>query len=149
MKTAFHVVYTVLALNFLIPVLFYVFDGAGTVETWAWLGEFLGGETYAHTEDSMFWRVLGIANVATLGFCCVLLQLDLRKWFPVLTPLVFLKGCASFGFGVAFVLEGYPQFLAACLFDAVTVAAMLFFAIRARRVLDGGAASGAVPQPAS
>jgi hypothetical protein len=139
MKTAFHVVYTVLALNFFIPVLFYVFDGAGTVENWAWLGEFLGGPPYAHTEDSMLWRVLGIANVATLGFCCVLLQLDLRKWFPVLTPLVFLKGCASFGFGVAFLLEGYPQYLAACLFDGVTVAAMLFFAIQARRTLDGHA----------
>jgi len=140
MKTAFHVVYTALALNFFIPVLFYVFDGAGTLETWTWLGELLGGGPYGHTEDSVFWRVLGIANVATLGFCCVLLQLDLKKWFPVLTPLVFLKGSASFGFGVAFVLEGYPQYLAACLFDAVTVGAMLFFAIRARRTLDGAPA---------
>ncbi|MBW1881681.1 MAG: hypothetical protein JRJ84_25255 [Deltaproteobacteria bacterium] len=145
MKTAFHVVYTVLALNFIIPVLFYVFDGAGTIENWAWLGEFLGGDPYGHTEDSVLWRVLGIANVATLGFCCVLLQLDLKKWFPVLTPLVFLKGSASFGFLVAFLLEGYPQFLAAFLFDGVTVAAMLFFAIRAHRVLDGDT----VPQPAT
>lgn len=133
MKLAFHVVYTALALNFFIPVVFYVLDGPGTIAQWAWLGETLGGPPYTHSEDSVFWRVLGIANVATLGFCCVLLQADLKRWFPVLAPLVFLKGCAAVGFLVAWLVEPYPQYLAACVFDTVTVAAMLFFAFQARR----------------
>jgi hypothetical protein len=84
------------------------------------------------------WRVLAIANVATLGFCCVLLQLDLKHWFPVLTPLVFLKSCASIGFGIHFLVEPMPSYLAACVFDGVTVGAMLFFAIAAKRELDSG-----------
>ena len=139
MKIAFHVIYTVLALNFLIPVLGYIFDGPGTIATWAWLGEFLGGPPYVHSEDSRFWRVLAIANVATLGFCCVLLQVDLRRWFPVLVPLVFLKSCAAIGFGVVWLLEPYPQYLAAALFDGLTVAAMIFFAVQGRRALAEGA----------
>lgn len=84
----------------------------------------------------MLWRVLGIANVATLGFCCVLLQVNLRRYFAVLLPLLFLKSMASVGFLVAYASEPHPSYLAACLFDALTVAAMWFFATRAHRALS-------------
>jgi len=135
-KTAFHVVYTILALNFILPVLGYIFAPEASVASFASIGEVFGVDSYPHTEDSMFWRVLGIANVATLGFCCVLLQVDLRRWYPVLVPLIFLKSMASLGFLAAFVFaEPHPSYLAACLFDAATVAAFWFFATRARRVL--------------
>ncbi len=143
MKTAFHVIYTALALNFIIPVCVYIFAPDVAIGQFAAIGDPLGF-TYAHTEDSMFWRVLGIANVATLGFCCVLLQVDLRRWFAVLAPLVFLKSCASIGFGVAFVFEPHPAYLAACLFDAATVGAMLFFATRALHELDANQQSAPV-----
>ena len=137
MKRAFHLVYTVLALNFILPTMVYIFDPTTAVGQFAGLSEMFGVQ-YVHSEDSMFWRVLAIANVATLGFCCVLLQVDLKKWFPVLTPLVFLKSMASAGFGIAFLFEPMPTYLAAFLFDGVTVLAMLFFAIAAKRELDGG-----------
>jgi hypothetical protein len=137
MKAAFHVVYTALALNFILPVLGYVFAPDQAVGAFAELGQTLGGGAYPHTEDSVFWRVLGIANVATLGFCCVLLQVDLRRFFPALWPLLFLKSMASLGFGVAFLLEPFPAYLAACVFDALTVGAMAFFATRAHRHLGG------------
>lgn len=137
MKRAFHVVYTVLALNFFLPVLGYIFEPTAVIDQFASIST-LFGVPYVHTEDSMIWRVLAIANVSTLGFCCVLLQVDLQKWFPVLTPLVFLKSCASIGFGIAFVCEPMPTYLAACILDGVTVGAMLVFAIAAKRELDSG-----------
>lgn len=144
MKRAFHIVYTALALNFIVPVMIYVFDPADAVSSFAEIGQLFGVE-YAHTEDSVFWRVLGIANVATLGFCCVLLQLNLQKYISVLLPLVFLKGCASLGFGVAFAFEPNPAYLAACLFDALTVAAMWYFARAAHRALDARGAPAPLP----
>lgn len=142
MKVAFHVVYTVLALNFILPVMGYVFTPDQAVGSFAELGQLLGGGAYPHTEDSIFWRVLGIANVATLGFTCVLLQVNLQKFYPALWPLVFLKSMASLGFGVAYLFEPFPAYLAACLFDGVTVGAMLFFATRAHRVLWPEGATG-------
>lgn len=135
MKRAFHLVYTILALNFFLPVLVYVFAPDAAVESFAAVGRTFG-VPYAHSEDSVLWRVLGIANVATLGFCCVLLQVDLRRWYPVLVPLVFLKGAASVGFLAAFAFEPNPAYLAASLFDALTVGAMIFFATRAHRALE-------------
>lgn len=143
MKPAFHVVYTLLALNFWIPVAIYVFAPDTAIAQFVAIGEPFGAGPYPHTEDSMFWRVLGIANVATLGFCCVLLQVDVRKFFPVLFPLVFLKGSATLGWFVAWLVEGQPQYLVAALFDAATVAAMWIFASGARRVADAPALSPA------
>lgn len=131
-KRAFHVVYTILAANFIIPVLIYIFAPERAVASFAGVGLAFGAGPYPHTEDSMLWRVLGIANVATLGFCCVLLQIDLRRYYAALLPLLFLKSAASLGFLIAFVFEPYPSYLAASLFDGVTVAAMAFFASRAR-----------------
>lgn len=136
MKRAFHVVYTALALNFILPVIVYIFDPAQAVSSFAQIGDVFGGVPYPHSEDSMLWRVLGIANVATLGFCCVLLQVNLRKYFVVLIPLCFLKSMASLGFLIAFFFEPHPAYLAAFLFDALTVGAMWFFATRAHRVLS-------------
>jgi len=138
MKRAFHVVYTVLALNFILPTMTYIVDPASAVAGFASISE-LFGVPYTHSEDSVLWWVLGTANVATLGFCCVLLQVDLQKWFPVLTPLVFLKACASVGFAAVFVwVEPLPSYLAASVFDAVTVLTMVVFAVAAKRELDCG-----------
>jgi hypothetical protein len=135
-RIAFHVVFTLLALNFALPVVSYVLTPDAAIASFVHLGTLLGGGAYPHTEDSVFWWVLGTANVATLAFCCVLLQVDLRRFFPALWPLVWLKSCASLGFFAAFVLvEHYPSYFAAFVFDGLTVAAMLFFAIGARRAL--------------
>ncbi|MBM3266743.1 MAG: hypothetical protein FJZ01_03755 [Candidatus Sericytochromatia bacterium] len=133
---AFHVVYTVLALQFLVPALIYAFAPGVAVAEYARLGPMLGGGAYPHTEDSTLWRVLAVANVLTLAFCCALIQVDLRKWFPVLTPLVFLKGTAAVGLLLAWFAEPFPGHLAGCVLDTVTVALLLYFGINARRALD-------------
>ncbi len=132
MKRAFHIMYTILALNFFIPVLVYVFEPVEALNQFTTLGSMLGGGDYAHAEDSVFWRVLAIANVATLGFCCVLLQINLQKFWAAIYPLVFLKGCASFGFGVAYIIEAYPGYLAGCLFDMLTCGLFVWFARAAK-----------------
>ncbi|MSP93352.1 MAG: hypothetical protein EXR79_16425 [Myxococcales bacterium] len=136
MKRAFHIVYTILALNFFLPSLAYIFAPDFAVGQFAGIGAMFGAGPYPHTEDSMLWKVLGIANVMTLAFVCVLLQLDLRKWLPCLAPLLFLKGMAAMGFLVAFVVEPYPSYLAGFLLDAVTCAAMWYFATAAHKELE-------------
>jgi hypothetical protein len=136
MKKAFHIVYTILALNFLIPVIIYAINPAGTILQFTQLGTLLGSPEYFHSEDSVFWRVLAIANVTTLGFCCILLQVNLKKWFPCLVPLVFLKSMAAFGFLVAFTFEHYSGYLAGTVFDSITVGLMWFFATRAHKEIS-------------
>lgn len=136
MKKTFHIVYTILALNFLIPVITYAVNPSMMINQFVGISEFFGVTGYPHSEDSVLWRVLAIANVTTLGFLCVLLQLNLKKWYPCLVPLVFLKGMASFGFLVAYIVEPFPSYLAASLFDALTVGLMWFFATRAYREIS-------------
>jgi len=130
---SFRIDYTVLALNFLLPALYYCVDADGAAQMFASLGAWFGVTDYPWTENSMFWRILGIGNVATLGFCCVLLLLDLVKYYPVLVPLVFLKSCSVLGFVLAGISSGHPSFLVGVLFDGVTVALMVFFARAAHR----------------
>ena len=131
MKKAFHVVYTILALNFLIPVIMYAVSPHESLVQFTNIGAALGSLSYPHSEDSVLWRVLAIANVTTLGFCCILLQVNLKKWYPCLIPLVFLKGMAALGFLVAYFFEPYRGYLAGTALDSLTVAAMWFFATRA------------------
>ena len=134
---AFHAVYTILAIQFLVPALIYAFAPDRAVGEFAALGTQFGNVAYSHSEDSVLWRVLAVANVLTLAFCCTLIQFDLRRWFPVLTPLVFLKSMAAIGFLIAWFAEPFPGHFAGFALDAVTVGAMLAFAIAARRALDG------------
>lgn len=129
---SFRIAFTILAANFLIPSIVYAVAPQMAVEQFVDLGDRLGGGDYPATEDSRFWHVLGVGNVATLGFCCCLLLWDLDRFHPVLVPLVFLKGCSVVGFGLEWIATGYPAFLAACLFDAATCLAFVYFVRRGR-----------------
>ncbi len=130
---AFKVAYAILAANFILPSIVYAVAPDQALESFTRLGGALGGGPYPWTEESRFWHVLGVGNVATLGFCCVLLLVDLERFYPVLFPLVFLKGCSVVGFLAAWVASRYPAFLAASLFDLATCAAFVYFARGARR----------------
>lgn len=70
---------------------------------------------------------------------CALLQYDLRRFYPVLVPLVFMKTLAALAFLAVYLFAyRYPAFLAVTVYDGLTVFLMLFFAIRARRSLAPG-----------
>ncbi len=132
----FRIVYTILALNFIIPAFAYLFAPELAWSSLLGVAELFGGRDYPHPETSLYWRILGAGNVMTLGFMCGLLLLDLRRYYPTLVPLVFLKGCSAFGFlGVYLLLLPFPLFLVAFLFDGLTMAAMVYFARAAYHTL--------------
>ncbi len=133
---AFRIVYAFLTLNFIIPAFFYLFAPELAWSSLQEVAMLFGASSYPYSETSLYWRILGTGNVMTLGFMCALLLVDLRKYYPTLVPLVFLKGCSAFGFlSVYLCVLDYPLFLVAFLFDGLTLAAMIYFARSARCAL--------------
>ena len=128
----FRVVYSFLAVNFVVPTLEYAFAPDQAMAQFNTLNHVLGGGDLA-PERSVFWWVLGVANVGTLGFCCALLAWDLRKWQAVVVPLVFLKAFDAVDWGAAWVIYGQPAYGAATVLDLVTVWALWYFPRRALR----------------
>lgn len=143
----FQVVFTVLSLNFIIPAFSYTFAPDVAVGQFLEVNTLLGGDPYTFPEaHSRVWRYLGAANVMTLGLMCVLLQVNLRRFFAVLVPLTFMKAYAATCWLVGWLLDpGARFFLAAAVLDYVTSAAFVFFACRARPALSSGAVL--VPRP--
>lgn len=136
MFKAFRVVYTFLTLNFILPAVYYCFDPDGAAATYYKLASFVGSEAgQPWSEDSRFWLIMGIGNVATLGFMCFLMLKDLKANYNLLLPLCFLKGCSIVGFFAAWLIHGHPSFLIGVLFDALTLFCMIFFARGAYREL--------------
>jgi len=132
----FQIVYTAVTANFAIPAVSYYADPAGTIQRAERIGRALGGGPLPSSEESDIWWVLGAGNVATLAFMCAALQYDLRRYRPVLGPLVFLKMCSALGYAYVFKRTRHPFFLAASLLDLVTSAVMWWFASRAHDELD-------------
>lgn len=134
----FRLVYAFLAVNFIVPTIVYAFAPDLAMAWFGQLNALLGGGELP-VEQSVFWRVLGVANVGTLGFCCVLLLMDVKRWFPVMVPLVFLKGFDAVDWGVAAATYREPAYLVAFLLDLVTCWALWYFPTRAVRQLDAAA----------
>jgi hypothetical protein len=148
----FQIVFLILTLNFAIPTLSYVFAPEVAVSQFLAINEALGGAAYpwAGAEvDSRLWRYLGAANVATLALMCLLLQINLRRFYAVLVPLTFMKALAATLWLAGFIAHpGYRVFLAAAILDYVTSAAFVIFAGRARRQIEGMDDAQLVPVPA-
>jgi len=134
----FQIVYTALALNFLFPSLVYALNPVGAIRRFERIGILLGGGEYglAAGEAGYVWRLLAAGNVLSLAFKCALLQFDLKRFYPVLVPLVFMKCLAALAFLIVFLFAyRYPAFLVVALYDGLSIFLMLYFAIRARRSL--------------
>lgn len=145
----FQIVFTVLTLNFVIPAASYAIAPELAMEQFGQVNDALGGERYGFPEaESRVWRYLGAANVMTLGLMCFLLQLNLRRFRPVLLPLAFLKGYNAtlylFGWAAA---PRYPGLAAVAVLDFVTTWAFIHFARRAYREIDGQDDALLVPRP--
>lgn len=128
----FQIVFGLLGLHFIIPALGYLFVPDAAVAGFVRLGDLLGGEYYPFYERSYLWRILGGTNVLTLGFLCLFVQADVRRHWPALYPLVFMKGTTSLGYLCVFaVILRYPAFLAIAAWDALNCAAFVYFARKA------------------
>lgn len=139
---AFRAVYLVLAIQFFLPAISYIVAPATTYATLDQVNRLLGGGPYTPVESGQLWHMLGTGNVFTLAFMCGLLAVDLKRFYPTLPALVFLKGfsaCYALCLGAAHHL---PVFYAVFALDGLTSVAMWFFATRAYRAL------AAQPQPA-
>ena len=145
----FQIVFTVLTLNFAVPAFVYTFTPTMAVESILQVNQLMGGGTYPFDETSSeLWRILAAANVAVLAFMCLLLQLDLRKWYAVLAPLCFLKAYAALGLAGIYLLHtDVPFFLAGTLLDGVTLAVIYTFSTRAHADIVARPVEELVPRP--
>ncbi len=143
----FQLVFTVLTLNFVIPSISYLVAPEAALKSVHQLSD-LFGVPYTACEDGHFWRFLAFSDVATLGFICLLLQLNIRRWYPALLPLMFLKSCSVFASAYVGLFQyQHPFFICPVVLDSVTVAAMGFFASRAHRQIRGRPDGELVPRP--
>ncbi|MBI4677389.1 MAG: hypothetical protein HY748_07380 [Elusimicrobia bacterium] len=124
----FQAVYGILAAHFLIMGLVYLMNPESALEPFYWLGVTLGGREYPVAEHSHVWRVLAGTNVLTLGFLCVFLQLDVKRHWPAIYPLVFMKGATALAFmGVRLFAVSYPAFWAVAVRDAAICGLFVYF----------------------
>lgn len=131
----FRVVYVLLALNFIIPAISYAVRPEITMHTLDGLNVALGGRASGVESlvggGARVWHMLAVGNVMTLGFMCALMAYDLRRFYPVLPALAFLKGFSALYSLYIGAAEHVPVFYGVFLLDGLTTAAMIFFARRA------------------
>ena len=145
----FQLVFTALKLNFMAPAVSYALFPEVAVAQYVRANQILGGAAYPFNElDSHFWRILAAANVMTLGFMCLLLQVNVRRFFPVLWPLVFMKALAALlWLGHAAARPDIPVFWGAGLLDVLTSGLFVVFAGRAHRAGATYAPQDLCPRP--
>lgn len=145
----FQIVFTILTLNFVIPAFGYTFTPQSAMDQFLAINRLMGGLPYTFPEaQSHVWRYLAAANVMTLGFMCLLLQLDLRRFYAVLVPLTFMKTYAAACWWVGWIQSpGYRFFLGAAVLDTVTAAAFVYFARSAHAQIAGRPDAELVPAP--
>lgn len=143
----FQIAFFLLGVHFFIPSLTYAFNPQGAIGQFQFLGKLMGAGAYPFQEDGFVWRVLAAGNVCTLAFMCFLIQLNVRRFYPVLLPLCFLKAYASLGFLISY-LYGYryPVFLGIFLWDGINVLMFLYFAHTAYWSLEEWGEESAVPR---
>ena len=137
----FRIVYAVLTLNFVLPAISYIVAPAAALASMNRINAALGGAPDAFADAGHVWHMLAVGNVMTLGFLCGLLWFDLRRFYPALPALAFLKGfSALYSLAIA-AAHGLPAFYAVFVLDGTTTVAMVYFATRAHRAMGHAAAA--------
>jgi hypothetical protein len=132
----FQLTYLALAVQFFVPAVSYAVRPDLAVATMDRLNRRLGGGGWP-TESGEIWHMLGTGNVMTLAFLCALILSDLRRYFPALPGLLFLKGVsAAYALWLGYD-RGLPAFYAIFLLDGITTVLMAATAIRAHDDLSG------------
>ncbi len=134
--TQARVLFAFLAVQFIAPAISYLATPDVALATLDTVNRLLGGGPYVATESrGHVWHMLAVGNVMTLGFMCALLAVDLRRFYPALPALVFLKGFSATTSLVLGLTGGPPLFLAVFGLDGTTTIAMWIFGVRAHRAL--------------
>lgn len=143
----FKIVYTFLAIQFILPAISYMVSPATTIATLDKANQLLGGAPYVYTEATgSIWHMLAVGNVMTLGFMCAIMAWDLERFYGMLPGLAFLKAfSALYALGLGFAVH-VPMFFGVFVLDGVTTLAIVFFARRAHRELRGGASAPSAPR---
>ncbi|MCG3172010.1 MAG: hypothetical protein GMKNLPBB_00155 [Myxococcota bacterium] len=146
----FQIMFGFQTLNFLIPGASYMFDPQGAIDNLSRFSTLLTGAgpyPYAAGETGVIWRVLASSNVLTLGLMCLLLQINVRRFFAVLWPLVFMKGSTSLAFLGFFLFDAshWPGWLLIFCWDGLATFIFLWFAPKARRAAVQAAPGELVP----
>jgi hypothetical protein len=142
---SFRIVYAILTLNFVLPAISYIAAPEAAIGTLDRVNRALGGGAYPFVESGSLWHMLGVGNVMTLGFMCALLFADLRRFYPLLPALAFLKAFSAAYATWIGLTRACPAFLAIGALDGTTTLAMIVFAVRARRSLEAAAAPARSP----
>jgi hypothetical protein len=126
----FQLVFLALTLNFLIPAMSYTFFPDYALAQFQDINARLGGMPYPFSEtESHIWRYLAASDVMTLGLMCLLLQVNLRWFFPILLPLTFMKGMTAMQFLYGYLTNPHvPGFLAVFCLDGLSALAFVVFA---------------------
>ncbi|MFA6316153.1 MAG: hypothetical protein WC943_01945 [Elusimicrobiota bacterium] len=143
----FQVLCGAVALHAFVTGLAILLSPESAMEPFLWLGVTLGGMEYPASEHSYLWRSLAAVETWGVGFMAAFLQLDIRRRWPVLWPLAFMKTASSAAFLVVFIgASRWPAFWALGLRDAVLAGAVLYLAFAARKDAEKDE-SDLVPRP--
>ena len=88
-------------------------------------------------EQGYIFRELAAGNVLTLGFLCLLMLWDMRRYQALIPMFVVLKGFSALAYLYVYLLKlRYPLFLAVFFWDSLAVFLVVFFGLRAQRALS-------------
>lgn len=116
------IIFTLLWIQFIIPGLSYFFAPEMALQQFQQIGRLLGGGAYLVSEESIIWRVLASGNVVTLAFLCLLMSVNIRRFYALVPAFAVLKGYSAFGYLYVFLFENaYPVFLAVFFWDGLAL----------------------------
>ena len=132
---AFQVGYVLLAANFILPAASYIVAPQLALGTLDRINVLLGGGHLPPGPGGELWHMLAVGNVMTLGFLCLLILIDLQRFYPALPALAFLKAFSAFyslQLGLSLHL---PAFEGIFVLDGTTTIALVALAVAAHRSL--------------
>jgi hypothetical protein len=142
------IVFSLLSLHFLIPAISYFFTPDLALNQFQQIGQLLGGGHYPVSEDSIIWRVLASGNVFTLGWMCLLLQLNIKRFHNIVPVFAVLKGWSSLGYLYVYLFQlRYPAFLAVTIWDAINVFLVIHYGRKVYRSLADDKAKNMILVP--
>lgn len=146
----FQITFGLITLFFAVDGLTYVVEPELAVRVFSGLNELLGGDHLA-PPDVPPWRYGTTAGITTLAVMCALLQLDVRRFYALLGPVVFFKACNAVLYLGGYATTPLPVYLALAGLDVILCVAMVATARRARADLAAQEAhrSASVLVPAS